>query len=81
MGRAYFDVSPQLIIDALKIPEGTQLYGAEWSFAVDCLRLYVMSPDLPDTLAGACPIRVVPTITESDGGSIKWDWNGNGIGA
>lgn len=83
-----FKVSPELLQQALKMPDNCRIYGAEWSFAYNgVLELYVESEDFPEVKSGEHILEVTPTITSnverlaSDNGievkevSRTWDWN------
>jgi hypothetical protein len=58
MGRGYLLLSKELVTRLLRLPENTELYGAEWDYACDAIRLYVMSPDLKRHPEGAKPPKV-----------------------
>lgn len=78
---ASFVVSPGIIERALGIPSGHVIYGAEWDFTDEVIRLFVEGPDLPACDYGQSVPSISPILTESlgEGGArvIIWNWNIN----
>ena len=62
MGRGYILFSRELLSKALQLPERTEVYGAEWDFSLDAVRLYVTSSDLPGLPEGASTPRVIYSV-------------------
>ena len=58
MGRGYIVVTRELISAALRLPPNTDVYGAEWDFLMDGVKIYIASPDLAEQPEGAHPLRV-----------------------
>ena len=73
MGKAQIRISPEIIIDALHMPAGTEIkdiipggyYGNDWVFVID-------SPELPGIEEGDVIPLYSPTITENE--RYTWDW-------
>lgn len=62
--RGRISCSPELLIDALKLPRGTVLYGADFELRADgaiVVLLYVTHPDLPELAEGA---QTTPVIVD-----------------
>ncbi len=74
MGRAFFDVSPELIESILHLRVGMHIYGAGWSFSKNCLRLYVESDKLPELMEAQVPPRIQPRIDYSIDEGYSLDW-------
>ena len=76
---AIFAVTPHLIEQALKMPDGHEIVGAEWDFASRTLRLFVEGPDLPEVERGQIVPSIVPSLTVTAGEDGKrvytWHWN------
>jgi hypothetical protein len=75
---ARFAVTSRLIEDALGIPEGHEIVGAEWDFASRTIQLYVEGPDLPEVERGQIVPRIKPSISyvdTEDGRRVhSWHW-------
>lgn len=73
-----FELSPELLRQALSIPQDVEIIGAEWNFAADTMQLYVRGPAFPEVEKGSCTPRVVPTVTRHIGitgqATVTWDW-------
>ena len=71
MNGAKFDVSEQLLIDLLHMPEGTRILGIqkENPFS-DAFTFYVTNDDLPRVAEGGLPQRIMPMMQ-----TVKFDWN------
>lgn len=78
MKRAFFEISPEFLIEALHLPADTQIYGATWGYYSNAVRLWIMHPDFPDRPEGAQPIEVMPTFHTADDGTVTFE--GWGIG-
>ena len=65
-----FQVTPELLIQALCIPDGTVLHATRWS----CFEVIVESQDLTEVAEGEEAPLYVPTLSHHDDGSITWDW-------
>ena len=74
MGRAYFDVTPELLASVLEMRKSTEIYGAEWSFSTNCVRLYIISNELPELSEGANPPQVRPRIVPAEDGRHNLSW-------
>ena len=76
---ASFAVTPHLIEQALTMPDGHEIVGAEWDFASRTLRLFVEGPDLPEVERGQIVPSIVPSLTVTAGEDGKrvytWHWN------
>ena len=76
---ASFTVSPPLLEEALTLPDGHRIVGAEWDFAANAVRLYVEGPGLPEVEPGAYAPSVVPVVTVSIGDDGRrahtWRWS------
>jgi len=63
--RAYFEISHELLAEALGLPEGCEIIGIEQS-AGDMLggqaKFYVYHPDLPEPKEGEAIPRCMPTF-------------------
>ena len=69
---ASFQVTGELIRDALGMPAGTLIYNVvRHDYMPDTFVFYVEHPDLLDLAEGGMPQEIMPTTT-SDG---KWHWN------
>lgn len=60
---ARFRVSPKLLMEALHVPDGAQIYGAEWDFASDRLIVYVTDEKLPPVEEGGRVPDVYVNVT------------------
>jgi hypothetical protein len=73
-----FAVTPQLIEQALDMPEDCKIVGAEWDFASATVRLYLEGPGLPKVEPGFIVPSIMPKITVTIGDDGKrihtWDW-------
>lgn len=76
---ASFAVSPRLIEEALTMPAGHEIVGAEWDFASRTVRLFVEGPDLPEVDRGQVVPSIAPSVTVAigdDGRRVhSWQWN------
>lgn len=76
---ASFAVAPHLIEQALTMPDGHEIVGAEWDFASRTVRLFVEGPDLPEVERGQIVPSIVPSLTVTAGEDGKrvytWHWN------
>lgn len=76
---ASFSVSPMLLEQALTIPAGHEIVGAEWDFASRTVRLYLEGPELPEVAPGMMVPVISPTVTltiDDEGKRYHiWDWN------
>lgn len=76
---ASFAVTPNLIEQALTMPEGHEIVGAEWDFASRTVRLFVEGPSLPEVERGQIVPSIVPSVTVAvcdDGKRVhSWNWN------
>jgi hypothetical protein len=75
---ASFDVSTTLITEALRLPERTCIFGVEWQFESDTLRLYVTHPDFSEVPTGVRVPHMSPVIyvtrDEAGGETYEWQW-------
>ena len=62
-----FAVTPHLIEQALTIPDGHEIVGAEWDFASRTVRLFLEGPDLPEVERGQIVPSITPTVTVAIG--------------
>lgn len=80
---AFFEVAPHLIEQALKIPDGHEIVGAQWDFASRTLRLFVEGPDLPEVERGHVMQCIKPSVTVTVGEDGKraytWHWNADNV--
>ena len=71
--------STLLIEQALHMPSGHKIMGAEWDFGSRTVRLFLEGPDLPEVELGEVIPRINPIIHSSIDGEgkrvITWDWN------
>ena len=78
---ASFTVNPQIIADALHLPDGYTILGGEWDFISNEMRLFVEGPGLPDHRPGTQAKSIVPlvTVTVDDEGrrQYSWEWPEN----
>jgi hypothetical protein len=72
MGKAFVDVSPELIEGLLEFRKGMRLYGAEWLFSINALRLFVESDHIPELIEGQTPPRLDPDISYNDDPYVEW---------
>lgn len=56
-------LSPRLLKESLHMPEGSEIYGVEWSFRDDYIFVYVTHPSLPDAHEGT-PVMPVHLFVE-----------------
>lgn len=80
---ASFAVAPHLIEQALKMPDGHEIVGAEWDFASRTVRLFVEGPDLPEVDRGQIVPSITPivTVTTGENGERAYTWNWNAANA
>lgn len=75
---ASFSVTPMLIEEALKMPSGHEIVGAEWDFASRTIRLIVEGPDLPIVRQGEMVQNISPSLTRAIGlggnERLFWSW-------
>lgn len=75
---ASFAVTPQLIEQALSMPEGIKIVGAEWDFSSQTIRLYLEGPGLPEFEPGFTIPNIMPKIIVTIGDDGKrihtWDF-------
>ena len=69
--RAYFDISPEFVIDALGLPEGTEIYGATWEYYSNAVRLWVTHDGLPLLIEGESPSHAIPSFKVEDSGKYS----------
>lgn len=70
MGRGYLLFSPELLKQALHLPDETQIYGADWDFDRNAVKIYIASPDLPKHPEGASILQIdyeIKSIWQIDG--------------
>ena len=76
---ASFAITPNLIEQALTMPEGHEIVGAEWDFASRTVRLFIEGPSLPQVECGEIIPSIVPIVTVAIGEDGKrvhaWNWN------
>lgn len=76
---ASFAVAPNLIEEALTMPKGHEIVGAEWDFASRTVRLFVEGQDLPEVERGESIPSITPSVTVAEDGNGKrvhtWHWN------
>jgi hypothetical protein len=79
MGRGYLLFTRELLARSLHLPDETEIYGADWDFALDAVRLYIMSPKLADYPEGARPPQVSYSVeytsrltTNKDDPYVEW---------
>lgn len=48
MRRALFLISPELLKSALRLPAGTEITGADWDLASNCVRVAITHDTLSD---------------------------------
>lgn len=58
MGKGYILFSPELLIQALRLPYGTTVYGSDWDFEKDAMKLFVTHPNIPEKPEGAHVRRI-----------------------
>lgn len=77
---ASFAVQPELIEQALNMPDAHEIVGAEWDFASRTVRLYVEGPSLPVVEQGQVTPSIIPSVTvkvdEAGKRTHTWNWNG-----
>lgn len=76
---ASFLVDPRIIEEALHIPEGHEIVGAEWDFSTRTVRFFVEGPDLPTVKPGEIIPNIMPEISAHDDPvtrvrEYKWNW-------
>lgn len=77
---ACFRVSAELLKQALGIPETATVYGAQWDFGADGLRVFVIGETLP-IAPYECPLfEATPAITEKRAANGRlitrtWKWD------
>jgi len=59
---AFFNLSTELLRQALYMPEETNIIGADWDFAGNCLRVYIEHPDLKEVSLGEILPIIRPTL-------------------
>lgn len=64
---AYFNLGLPALMDALGLPEGTDIRRVDWDHTVDALRVTVEHPDLPLTREGWAVMQITPVITRVNG--------------
>lgn len=73
---ASFEVSAQVLIEALGMPKDTDIYAiARHDFVPDVFVFVVEHPDLPELPEGARAVRITPTVTDDPVTGRVWDWN------
>jgi hypothetical protein len=77
---ASFTVSPLLLEQALMMPEGHEIVGANWDFAARTVRLFVEGPDLPQIKEGDMVPSITPMVVryasgDDDRPAYHWSWN------
>lgn len=82
MGKAWIQVSPELLRQALGAPDSARIIGALWiaTGARDRLDLLFESPDLRENLFQEPLPTLTPTITREEWDldpltRVRWDWN------
>jgi hypothetical protein len=50
--RAYFLVSPALLAQVLRVPDGTEIIGIDWDWQRSGVRIYVESDAFAENLVG-----------------------------
>ncbi len=71
VGFATVDISPELIRQALHMPDDTAIIGAAMFHS--CVRLVVCAPGLPGAFGEEPPPVVEPTVTRKPE-EFVWDW-------
>ena len=71
-----FQVTPELLMQALCIPDGTVLHATRWDRFTygGSFEVIVESQDLTEVAEGEEAPIYVPTLSHHDDGSITWDW-------
>lgn len=75
---ACFKVSPELLHEALGIPEGHEICQVSWDFTRNAISMQVKGPDLPEVEDGCLCSTIEPTVVATFDGTrmqYKWDWN------
>lgn len=70
----YFLLSPNLLAEALNMPEANKIEGVEWDYISRSIRVFVTGPDLPKVEQGETLQMVVPEVTESVQKVHTWQW-------
>lgn len=77
---ASFSLSPLFLEEALQMPDGIQIVGAEWDFCARSVRLFVEGDGLPSVEIGQTVPSIVPIVTirqgENDRPLHTWSWGG-----
>ena len=74
LGR--FNVTPELMMQALKIPDGTVLHATSWNYYTPggSFEIVVASPELyPVEEAAEIPVYT-PLLIRNEDGSTTWKW-------
>lgn len=77
---ANFTVSPELFAQAMCMPDGTEIIGADWDFASRAIRLWVENPALNPVKEGEIPPTIFPLISKKEdpeqicGFRLEWDF-------
>ncbi len=78
MGKGRLLVSPQLIHQALQLPEDVQIKGAYWDFNFQALQLVLHGPQFPEVNPGSeIPLMRAEASTEmeiEEVRKIKWSF-------
>jgi hypothetical protein len=64
---AYFNLGLPVLMEALGLPEGTDIRRVDWDHTVDALRVTVEHPDLPLTREGFAVMQITPVMTREYG--------------
>lgn len=71
-----FSVSPELMMDVLKIPKGTVIRAMSWNINTyaGSFDIVISSPDLEPVKVGEEMPRYMPMITRHEDGAFTWEW-------
>ncbi len=76
---ATFLLDTKLLAEAIHMPINHEIFGVEWDFHTNSIRVFVAGPDLP-VVAPGCKLREIrPIITREEDvvtwqRTYSWDW-------
>lgn len=77
--QATFKMSPQLLVDLLKMPEGATIESVGWDHERQLIVVSVASSDLPTLHPGDDLIQCDPRFKTSEKMRRDFEWDGWGI--
>lgn len=71
--RGVFAIAPEMLVEMLYLPPGTDVIGAQWDFARHRLDIYVVGHrDLPKAIERGVVERLSPVYNWRDDGTIEF---------